>query len=332
MSNKAIFLDRDDTLIEDPGYINSPDQVKLLPIAAASLIELKQMGYKLIVVTNQSGVARGIVKEEAITDIHHQLKTLLGREGAYLDAIYYCPYHPNGVIPKFSKESDLRKPNPGMILKAADEHDIDLSQSWMVGNSYRDITAGLRAGCRTILINSSAKPAYKKIGDPEPDKKAVNIREVANIIKMHHLRERISATAEPKEPLPVVETTTAEPAGSVTDSISAMDAAAVFERPENIDEHISPKVKLAHPEKTHRLLEEVLRHVRIGRREEMFHEFSLAKLFAGISQGLVVFCLLLSLWFLMDSSRPVTAVHTAIGYAIVLQLMTIGLYMLRDGK
>ncbi len=332
MSNKAIFLDRDDTLIEDPGYINSPDQVKLLPIAAASLIELKQMGYKLIVVTNQSGIARGIVKEEAIAEIHHQLKILLGREGAYLDAIYYCPYHPNGVVPKFSKESDLRKPNPGMILKAADEHDIDLSQSWMVGNSYRDITAGLRAGCKTILINSSVKPAYKKIGDPEPDKKAVNIREVANIVKMHHLQERISATAEPKEQLPLVETTIAEPAGSVTESISALGAAAVFEQPETIAEQIPSKAKPTHPEKTHRLLEEVLRHVRIGRREEMFHEFSLAKLFAGILQGLVAFCLLLSLWFLMDSSRSVTAVHTAIGYAIVLQLMTIGLYMLRDGK
>ena len=332
MSNKAIFLDRDDTLIEDPGYINGPDQVKLLPFAAASLVELKQMGYKLIVISNQSGVARGIIKEEAIADIHQQLKTLLGQEGAYLDAIYYCPYHPNGAIPKFSKESDLRKPNPGMILKAADEHDIDLSRSWMVGNSYRDITAGLRAGCKTILINSSAKPACKKIGDPEPDKKAVNIREATNIIKMQHLQEKISSASESKEPLPVVETTTAESTGSVTDSISALDAAAVFEQSQNDTEQVPSKAKPAHPEKTHRLLEEVLRHVKIGRREEMFHEFSLAKLFAGISQGLVVFCLLLSLWLLMDSSRPVTAVHTAIGYAIVLQLMTIGLYMLRDGK
>jgi len=150
MSNKAVFLDRDNTLIEDPGYINHPDQVKLLEGVAEALIELKALGYKLIVVSNQSAVARGIVTEKVLAQIHDRLKQLLAERGAYLDRIYYCPYHPDGVVPKYRKESDWRKPNPGMLLTAADQMDIDLNQSWMIGNSSRDIEAGLRAGCKTI--------------------------------------------------------------------------------------------------------------------------------------------------------------------------------------
>jgi D,D-heptose 1,7-bisphosphate phosphatase len=97
MSNKAIFLDRDDTLIEDAGYINNPDQVKLLDGVGEAMRELKDMGYKLVIATNQSGVARGIVTEEALGEIHNRLKQLLAENGAFLDQIYYCPYHPEGV-------------------------------------------------------------------------------------------------------------------------------------------------------------------------------------------------------------------------------------------
>ena len=150
MSNKAIFLDRDDTLIEDPGYLNHPEQVKLLEGVAEALIELRAMGYMLIVVSNQSAVARGVVSEKILGEIHNRLRQLLTERGAYLDQIYYCPYHPDGVIPKYRKESDWRKPNPGMLLAAADEMDIDLSQSGSIGDSSRDVEAWLRAGCKTI--------------------------------------------------------------------------------------------------------------------------------------------------------------------------------------
>ncbi len=118
MPYKAIFLDRDDTLIEDPGYISSPDQVKLLEGVPQALSELKSLGYKLIVVTNQSAVARGIITEKVLETIHNRLCSLLAEHGVYLDAIYYCPYHPDGVIPKYRKESNDRKPNPGMLLTA----------------------------------------------------------------------------------------------------------------------------------------------------------------------------------------------------------------------
>lgn len=188
MSDKAIFLDRDGTLIEDPGYLNDPEQVKLLEGVAEALAELRTMGYKLIVVSNQSAVARGLVTEKVLDEIHNRLNQLLAARQVHLDRIYYCPYHPDGVIGKYRKDSDLRKPNPGMLLTAADEMGIDLSDSWLIGNSTSDIEAGLRAGCKTILINRSLDYKQSKPNQPSPDYKGVNMKEAVNIIKKHHRR------------------------------------------------------------------------------------------------------------------------------------------------
>jgi D-glycero-D-manno-heptose 1,7-bisphosphate phosphatase len=187
MNKKAVFLDRDNTIIEDPGYISEPDQVKLLPGAAESIAALKKMGFNIVIVTNQSAVARGLITEETLAEIHQRLKQLLMRQNAEIDAIYYCPYHPEGIVEQYKSESQLRKPAPGMLLKAKKEMDLDLDQSWLIGDSYRDIAAGKTAGCRTILINSSIKPVYKQKGDPDPDREAVNIKEAVNIIKMNEL-------------------------------------------------------------------------------------------------------------------------------------------------
>ena len=126
MAFKAVFLDRDNTIIEDPGYINHPSQVKLLPSAADALRDMKSLGYKLIIVSNQSGVARGIVTEEVLNKIHERLLKLLRKHGVFIDGIYYCPYHAEGVIEKYRKASDERKPNPGMLLRAAEELDIEI--------------------------------------------------------------------------------------------------------------------------------------------------------------------------------------------------------------
>ncbi|MHC4124433.1 MAG: D-glycero-alpha-D-manno-heptose-1,7-bisphosphate 7-phosphatase, partial [Planctomycetota bacterium] len=183
MSNKAIFLDRDDTLIEDPGYINNPDQVELIAGVTDALIELRKMGYKLVVVSNQSGVARGIITEKAIAEIHSRLEELLIKNGAVIDKIYYCPYHPDGVVPKYRKKSNLRKPSPGMILKACDEMNIDANQSWMIGNNDSDIEAGLKAGCKTVLIDNPSKEKTFGIENIKSDYRAVNMKEAVNIIK-----------------------------------------------------------------------------------------------------------------------------------------------------
>jgi D,D-heptose 1,7-bisphosphate phosphatase len=260
MSNakhKAVFLDRDNTLVEDPGYISHPSQVKLLGGTAASLVQLRKMDFLTIVVSNQSGVARGIVTEEVLAQIHHQLEKLLADEGAYLDAIYYCPFHPDGVISKYRMESELRKPAPGMLLKAAQDHNIDLSRSWMIGDSYRDIEAGKRAGCKTILINNPVKPVVKKPSEPAADRQAVNIREAVNIIRMHELRQSMETTLEHKQHEPVEKPSSQIPPVTVYESgPSAVNPLAETPKVSNIQkpeetasEELKDKMKPSEPAK-----------------------------------------------------------------------------------
>ena len=132
--------------------------MKLLPGVELALKSLAAAGFKIVVVTNQSGIARGLLTEETLAQIHAELRRQLSEKGAHLDAIYYCPYHPEGTVEAYAMESDLRKPQPGMLLKAAEEMDIDLPASWMVGDDARDIEAGQRAGCRTIRLPPGSRP------------------------------------------------------------------------------------------------------------------------------------------------------------------------------
>ena len=154
MGKPAVFLDRDHTVIEDPGYLSNAGAVKLLPGVEHAIRSLAQAGYKIVVVTNQSGVARGMLSEETLDVIHAEMRRQLAAGGAHVDAVYHCPYHPDGNVEQYAIESDMRKPRPGMLLKAAEDMDIDLAESWMVGDSARDVEAGQRAGCRTIRLRT----------------------------------------------------------------------------------------------------------------------------------------------------------------------------------
>jgi D-glycero-D-manno-heptose 1,7-bisphosphate phosphatase len=325
MPDKAIFLDRDDTLIEDPGYINDPDQVKLLDGVPEALIELKSLGYKLIVVSNQSAVARGIVSEKALGEIHDRIRQVLAERGAYLDQIYYCPYHPEGVVAKYRKESDWRKPNPGMLLAAAKEMDIDLSQSWMLGNSDRDIEAGSRAGCRTILIDRSLHYEPPRPGSPRPDYKAVNLKEATNIVKKHSRSSsklEIQADASDRDQSQAILETEAS---SHASERSEMEIARTG--PESAaSEQASPN------DTTEQLLNNVLEQLRAMKRTEMFTEFSVTRLIAGIAQIIVLFCLLIAVWFLMSPTSRSNAVSVALGFAIVFQLMSLTFYTMQGRK
>ncbi|MBN1457214.1 MAG: HAD family hydrolase, partial [Sedimentisphaerales bacterium] len=246
MSSKAVFLDRDKTLIEDPGYINSPTQLKILPGVVDALKQLKKMGYMLVVVTNQSGVARGIIKIQILDEIHQKLTQLFAQKGVYIDRIYQCPYHPDGVIPEYRKESELRKPNPGMILKAAKEMDIDLSQSWMIGDSYRDIAAGKAANCRTILLNFGLDQTYRKPQDPVPDKNAVNIKEAVNIIKMFE-RKNKNSTEPALKPTGSPASKTDQPEIDKTKKIDKPITSAAKKMPTKLQ----PNQKMDDPKMTH---------------------------------------------------------------------------------
>ena len=154
MSKAAIFWDRDNTLIADSGYLDDPAKVELLPGAAGAVKRLAEAGFENIIATNQSGIARGLLDEATLGKIHDRLQALLAADGAAIDAIYYCPYLPGdeAVVEQYRRDSDLRKPKPGMLLKASLERKIDLVASWSIGNALRDAQTGRAAGTRTIVI------------------------------------------------------------------------------------------------------------------------------------------------------------------------------------
>lgn len=375
MSTKAIFMDRDDTLIEDPGYLSDPGQVKLLPGVPWALIQLKDMGYKLVVVTNQSAVARGIITENVLRKIHDRLEYLLAQQNARLDAIYYCPYHPEGNVAKFRRDSDCRKPNPGMLLTAADELDIDLAESWMIGNAGHDVEAGLRAGCKTILIDLPSRQKQVRPDDPAPHYRAVNIAEAANIIKKYNRRPEDSP---PPQPIPPDET---EPSRR-PDELQLGNAQPPATEPQPIPDHREPGIDLsamsretqrlapapvaganttpppeeAHPadqaqhhqpqqseyhenfepdpaaETTQQLLTKILDQLKAAQRSDMFSEFSTWRFMAGAVQGLVVLCMLITVWLLMRPGRSDTSVLIGLGFATILQLMSLTFFVMQGRK
>ena len=157
---KAIFLDRDGTINKYVGFLRDIDEFELLDGVADAIQEINASGYLAIVATNQPVIARGEVSFDELEMIHNKMETLLGQKGAYLDVIYFCPHHPHkgyeGERPEVKFDCECRKPKPGMLLKAAQEFNIDLAQSWMIGDGENDIKAGMNAGCKTALIGESA--------------------------------------------------------------------------------------------------------------------------------------------------------------------------------
>lgn len=165
---KAVFLDRDGTINKYVGFLRKIDQFELLPGVADAIRKINASGYLCIVVTNQPVIARGEVTVPELEEIHRKMETLLGLEGAYLDGLYYCPHHPHkgyaGEVPELKIECSCRKPKSGMLLKAAEDFNIDLGKSWMVGDGENDILAGRNAGCRTALICEAEETGAENTG------------------------------------------------------------------------------------------------------------------------------------------------------------------------
>lgn len=158
---KAIFLDRDGTINKYVGFLRNIDDFELIDGAAEAIKLINQSGYLAIVVTNQPVIARGEVTWEQLNEIHRKMQTLLGREGAYIDGIYICPHHPDkgfaGERPEYKFDCDCRKPKPGLLLKAAKDFNIDLFQSYMIGDSERDVQAGINAHCKKSICIETNK-------------------------------------------------------------------------------------------------------------------------------------------------------------------------------
>jgi len=175
--NKSVFLDRDGTINREVNYLNNPDNLELLPRAAEAIKMLNEAGYKVVIITNQSAIARGFLTTERLNKIHERLLRLLSLREAKIDAIYYCPHHPN-------ENCKCRKPRPGLILEASKEHNIELSGSYVIGDKLIDIEAGKRAGCKTILVKTGyGEEEINNINDSNrPDLIVDDLYEAAKII------------------------------------------------------------------------------------------------------------------------------------------------------
>ena len=257
-----MFLDRDRTIIEDTGYLSSAEAVRLLPGVERAIKSLSQEGYKIVVVTNQSGVARGLISEDTLEAIHAEMCRLLSAGGAHVDAVYYCPFHPEGTVEKYAVDSDLRKPQPGMLLKAAEEFSLNLAASWMVGDSPRDIEAGQRAGCRTIRLRTQTQHSSRDDvnDDVQADFTVRNLPSAARVI----LREPVIA---PSRQVPASTASRVAPPTGAADKGDASDM----------------------PDETRR---EILRYVRQLARADAEDRFSFAKVVGFVAQAMAVLALL----------------------------------------
>lgn len=178
---RAVFLDRDGTLVHPRSYPRRPQELRLYAGIGAELRTLQQAGFLLIVVTNQSGIARGLLSEADLERMHAHLIRRLRQQAVRLDAIYHCPHHPEGTLSELSVVCECRKPAPGLVLRAAVDLDLALERSWLVGDSMTDIEAGRGGGCRTILVDLGTEPLPQP-PTRAPDFAARNTRHALGII------------------------------------------------------------------------------------------------------------------------------------------------------
>lgn len=182
---RAIFLDKDGTLVENVPYNVDPRLVRLTPGAPEGLRLLAEAGYALVVATNQSGIARGYYGTAEVDRMRQVLTGKLSAEGIDLAGYYVCPHHPDGALPAYSVDCACRKPKPGMLLRAARELDIDLASSWMLGDILDDVEAARRAGCRAVLVDRGGETEWRSGPMRVPDVVAEDILAAAEAVLDH---------------------------------------------------------------------------------------------------------------------------------------------------
>lgn len=181
---KAVFLDRDGTLIKQVELMHSVEELEILPGVPEAIAELNKLGFLTVIVTNQPVVARGVAMPADIDKVHAELIGRLGKSGAKIDAVYFCPHHPEATLEKYRLRCDCRKPEPGMILNGLKEFNIDPKRSFMIGDAIIDVVAGQRAGTRTILVKTGPGHAVldKKFPDVRPDWEVASLQEAVEVI------------------------------------------------------------------------------------------------------------------------------------------------------
>jgi len=182
--NRAVFLDKDGTIIEDVGYMNNPTQIKFIPGSIEAIKTLNEGEFKVVVISNQAGVARGLVTEDMLQSIDKTLHKWILSGGAHLDGVYYCPHHPEHGVYPYKQVCECRKPHPGLIKKAQHDFNIDLSASYMIGDKATDVEVGKRAGTRTIFVLTGRGKEEREKLQEKPDFIAENLLEAVNWIKV----------------------------------------------------------------------------------------------------------------------------------------------------
>jgi len=161
--NKAIFLDRDGTVIKDKGYAFDPCSIEFIEGAVSSLLRLQNAGYLLIIITNQSGVAKGLFTEEQLKDFNKEMLSLLEKRGVHISAVYYCPHHPKGTVIGYARECLCRKPGTQLFLDAAKSFDVDFGESYAIGDRERDCSICLDTECRGFVLGTGEAPTCQRI-------------------------------------------------------------------------------------------------------------------------------------------------------------------------
>ncbi|MGA2500572.1 MAG: HAD family hydrolase [Tepidisphaeraceae bacterium] len=349
MKRAAVFFDRDNTLIASDGYLGDPNKVVLIDGAAEAVAKCRQYGFKIVVVSNQSGVARGMFTEADVQAVNTRLEELLRGKNAnaIIDRHEYCPCHPEATIEQYRQESDLRKPRPGMLLKAAEALKLDLSRCWLIGDALRDIEAGKAAGCRTILFTAPglpASPEASKASDVQPEFTADSLKQAIDIIAREVF---IKAVPKPANNVPPAGSPVAASASGAAPPVSTPSLGAPTALPpspgspeKGQSEDPAAKPCLPQPagpvasispssaaaiqpaSRTDKLLEQILAELK-RHREAPLGDFSISKLLAGAVQSVALATLLLAFF-----NRTAPDVQAILLFAIALQTLTIALLIM----
>jgi len=316
MRRPAIFFDRDNTIIVSDGYLGDPEKVVLMQGAAEAVARARSLGFATVVVSNQSGVARGLFSEDDVCAVNRRIDELLLRQNpaAVIDRHEYCPFHPDGTVERYRRESELRKPNPGMILRAAEKLALDLSRSWMIGDAPRDIRAGRAAGCRTILLRPPGIPASPAASERltiQPDQIVSSLKEAMDHVEQNLIAPPLASQTASQESETVEQA--AKPQATTQPTITPTGVSA---------DSTTPKVE--------HLLEQILDELRSRNERDAraeYADFSVSKLMAGISQVLA-----LALVFLSYLNRSDASFTPLMLFAIFVQTLTIALLIMGRQK
>ncbi len=318
MKRPAIFFDRDNTLIVNDGYLGDPEGVRLVPGAADAIARARSLGFLVVTVSNQSGVARGMFTEDDVRRVNARMDEMLlaANRAAVIDRHEFCPYHPDAKVEAYRQDSDLRKPKPGMILRAAEKLAIDLQRSWLIGDAPRDIQAGQAAGLRTILFSDPslpASPATEAESSIRPEVTVASLKQAIDYIESHRDLPPVSG-GEGQARAAVAPAAAVSPASSPATAVTQAPASSASSAG-SVDPAVVGRIE--------QQLAQINQELRRSRERE-HTDFSVTKLLAGIAQVLT----LAALFFAYLNRGDAAITGNILLLALVFQTMTIALLIM----